>query len=78
MNNYPAGPVSCERAYSAKYDAADALAGQQLRAHPPLWSPMPLPVLLPYRAHNGMFGVGLILVMAGREASCRPGEEITC
>jgi hypothetical protein len=39
---------------------------------------MPLPVLLPYRAHNGMFGVGLVLVTGRLRVSCRPGEEITC
>jgi len=25
-----------------------------------------------------MFGVGLVLVIAGRGAPCRPGEEVTC
>jgi hypothetical protein len=37
--------------------------GSWLTRADPLWSPMQLPVLLPYRAHNGMFGVGLVLVI---------------
>ena len=46
-----------------------------LEREPPFWTPMPLPVPLPYRAHNGMFGVGQVLVTGRPRVSCRPAKK---